>query len=105
MPSIRASRRLIDFFLSDNPGLNIELVINHEKKPLVQGHHHKEAAKVLELKFEHWLPHDPKAARNAVDYGKPLSEVSARSDLSKAIANLAKATAKKMPSVDQQSAT
>ena len=105
VPSIRASRRLIDFFLSDNPGLNIELVINHEKKPLVQGHHHKEAAKVLELKFEHWLPHDPKAARNAVDYGKPLSEVSARSDLSKAIANLAKATAKKMPSVDQQSAT
>lgn len=105
VPSIRASRRLIDFYLADNPGLSIEVVINHEKKPLVQGHHHKEAAKVLEKKFEFWLPHDPKAARNAVDYGKPLSEVAGRSDLSKAIANLAKATAKRMPSVEQQAAT
>lgn len=97
VPSIRATHRLIDFYLADNPGLDIEVVINHEKKPLVQAHHQKEAAKVLERKFEHWLPHDPKAARNAVDFGKPLSEVAGRSDLTKAIAALAKATATKMP--------
>ncbi len=105
VPSIRATHRLIDFYTSDNPGLEIEVVINHEKRPLVQAQHHKEAARVLDRKFEHWLPHDPKAARTAVDYGKPLSEVAGRSDLTKAISNLAKATAKKMPALEMQSAT
>ena len=105
VPSIRSCRRLIDFYLGDNPGLDIEVVINHEKKPMVQGHHHKEAAKVLDLKFEHWLPHDPKAARNAVDFGKPLSEVAGRSDLTKAITNLAKSTTKKLSLPDQIATT
>ncbi len=105
VPSVRSCRRLIDFYLADNPGLDIEVIINHEKKPFVLGQHHKEASKVLERKFEHWLPHDAKAARNAVDFGKPLAEIAGRSDLTKAITNLAKATAKKMPSVETQSAT
>lgn len=104
VPSIRATHRLIDFFLGDNPGLDVEVVINHEKRPMMQAQHHKEAARVLERKFEHWLPHDAKAARNAVDYGKPLSEVAGRSDLTKAITNLAKATAKKVSSAEQQAA-
>ncbi len=97
VPSVRATRRLMDFYLADNPGLSIEVVINHEKRPMMQPAHHKEAARVLEKKFEHWLPHDPKAARSAVDFGKPLSEVAARSDLLKGIANLARATAKRLP--------
>ncbi|MEO0917185.1 MAG: AAA family ATPase, partial [Pseudomonadota bacterium] len=54
VPSIRATRRLIDFYLADNPGLDIEVVINHEKRPMMQAAHHKEAARVLEKKFEHW---------------------------------------------------
>ncbi len=97
VPSVRATRRLMDFYLADNPGLEIEVVINHEKRPMMQAAHHKEAARVLERKFEHWLPHDPKAARAAVDFGKPLSEVSARSDLAKNIGGLARAIAKKLP--------
>lgn len=97
VPSVRATRRLMDFYLADNPGLAIEVIINHEKRPMMQAAHHKEAARVLEKKFEHWLPHDVKAARAAVDYGKPLSEVSARSDLSKNIGMLARAVAKRLP--------
>lgn len=101
VPSIRATRRLMDFYLADNPGLSIEVVINHEKRPMMQAAHHKEAARVLEKKFEHWLPHDVKAARAAVDFGKPLSEVAARSDLTKNIGLLARAVAKRMPMGDR----
>lgn len=101
VPSIRSAKRLIDFYKGENPGLKVNVVINHEKRPLVQGQHHKEAARVLEQKFEHWLPHDPRAARTSVDYGKPLSAVAGRSDLNKAITALAKATLKAMPAVER----
>jgi Flp pilus assembly CpaE family ATPase len=104
VPSIRATRRLMDFYLSDNPQVEIEVVINHEKRPLMQAAHHKEAARVLEKKFEHWLPHDVKAARSAVDFGRPLSEVAARSDLTKAIGNLAKAVSRRAALVERASA-
>lgn len=103
VPSVRATRRLMDFYLADNPGLAIEVIINHEKRPMMQAAHHKEASRVLEKKFEHWLPHDVKAARAAVDYGKPLSEVSARSDLSKNIGTLARAVAKRLPMAERAS--
>jgi Flp pilus assembly CpaE family ATPase len=103
VPSIRSTRRLIDFYLADNPGLQIEVIVNREKKPYMLASHHKEAARVLERKFEHWLPDDPKAARNAVDFGKPLSEVSGRSELSKALTQLAKATVRRLPIAERQS--
>ena len=104
VPSVRATRRLMDFYLADNPGLEIEVVINHEKRPMLQAAHHKEAARVLERKFEHWLPHDAKAARSAVDFGRPLSEVAPRSDLTKSIGGLARATAKRLPMGERASA-
>ena len=72
---------------------------------MMMAQHHKEAAKVLDRKFDHWLPHDVKAARNAVDYGKPLSEVAGRSDLTKAITNLAKSVGKKAMSAEAQAAS
>ncbi len=97
VPSIRATRRLMDFFLADNPGLAIEVVVNHEKRPMMQAAHHKEAARVLEKKFDIWLPHDAKAARSAVDFGKPLSEVAPRSDLTKNIGAMAKAVVSRLP--------
>lgn len=100
VPSIRAAKRLIDFYKGENPSLNVTVVINHEKKPLVQGAHHKEASRALDLPFDHWIPHDPKAARTAVDFGKPLSMVAPRSDLNKAIAHLAKSTLAAMPKVE-----
>lgn len=96
VPSVRATRRLMDFYLADNPGLEIEVVINHEKRPMMLSAHHKEATKVLESKFEHWFAHDVKAARSAVDFGKPLSEVAPRSDLTKGIGGLARAMAKRL---------
>ncbi|MDJ0638192.1 MAG: AAA family ATPase [Paracoccaceae bacterium] len=105
VPSIRATRRLMDFYMADNPGLQIEIVINHEKRPMMQAAHHKEAARVLEKKFEHWLPHDPKAARNAVDFGRPLSEVSPRSDLAKAIGLLARGTVARLSTGERASAS
>ena len=90
VPSVRATRRLMEFVLADNAQLPIEVVINHEKKPMIMRDHHREAAKALDVTFNYWIAHDPKAAREAVDYGKPLSEVSARSDIAKAIASMAK---------------
>ena len=90
--SVRHSRRLIDFFTTDNLALPVQIVVNHEKKPLMQSSLHREAAKALERKLEHWLPHDANAANAASDKGKPLSAVAPRSPLTKAVARLAKTT-------------
>ncbi|MBD3678497.1 MAG: AAA family ATPase [Rhodobacteraceae bacterium] len=88
VPSIRQARRLIDFFTEDNLSLQIDIVINNEKKPLVQASHHVEASKVLERPFNHWIPDDPRAAREAMDRGAPLTAVAGRSSLSKGIHRL-----------------
>lgn len=97
VPAVRASRRLMDFVLADNTGLQIELIVNREKKPMMLREHHREAAKALDATFNHWIPDDPKAARSAVDFGKPVSEVAGRSDLARGIANLARATLTQLP--------
>ncbi|MDA8587117.1 AAA family ATPase [Rhodobacteraceae bacterium] len=97
VPAVRASRRLMDFVLADNSELSIELVVNREKKPMMLREHHREAAKALDASFSHWIPDDPKAARTAIDFGKPLSEVAGRSDLSKGILQLARTTLTQMP--------
>jgi len=97
VPAVRASRRLMDFVLADNAQLPIELVVNREKKPMMLKEHHREAQKALDVTFNHWVGDDPKAAREAVDYGKPVSEISGRSDLSKGIAALAKSTLASLP--------
>ena len=59
--------------------------------------HHKEASKALDVEFRHWIAHDPKPAREAVDVGKPLSEAAPRSDIAKAITALAKITIAELP--------
>ncbi len=97
VPAVRASRRLMDFVLADNAALPIELIVNREKKPMMLREHHREAAKALDATFNHWIPDDPKAARSAVDFGKPVSEVAGRSDLAKGMANLARATLTNLP--------
>lgn len=90
VPSIHHARRLIDFYTDSCPSLKVDMVINHEKKPLIQARHHVEAAKVLERKLAYWLPYDPISARAAVDRGVPLAQVAARGALNKAIAKLAR---------------
>ncbi|NNE79407.1 MAG: AAA family ATPase [Silicimonas sp.] len=97
VPAVRASRRLMDFVRADNAQLPIDLVVNHEKKPMMLRDHHREAAKALDMTFNHWIGDDPKAAREAVDFGKPVSEVSGRSELAKSIAALAKSTLAELP--------
>ena len=97
VPAVRASRRLMDFVLADNTALPIELIVNREKKPMMLREHHREAAKALDATFNHWIADDPKAARTAIDYGKPLSEVAGRSDLAKGIMALARSTLAALP--------
>ncbi|MCU4654268.1 AAA family ATPase [Roseibacterium sp. SDUM158016] len=93
VPSIRQARRLIDFFSDAHLGLKIEVVINHEAKPMLLRRHHAAAEKVLEREFRHWLPDDPGAARAALDRGVPLSGIASRSRLSKTIARMARTLA------------
>lgn len=95
--SVRHCRRLIDFFTADNPALPIEIVVNHARRPLLASKLQREAEKVLQHKFEHWLPHDPSAANGAADRGQPLSTAAPRSSLTKAVARLAAATVKSFP--------
>lgn len=97
VPSVRATRKLMDFFLAEHPDLEIEIVALQEKKPLVLGSHHRAAMELLDRKFSHWVPSDYRAARDALDRGKPLSEVSPRSSLCKAIAKIADVTKSELP--------
>ncbi len=98
VPSIRHCRRLIDFVTADNPGLTVRVVINHEKKRVLFGAGaQKEMQKALNRKLEHWLPHDPRAARASADRGKPLAVLAPRSALGKAIARLARQTSASLP--------
>jgi pilus assembly protein CpaE len=90
VPSIRQARRLMDFFAETNPSLKVEIVVNHEAKPVLLRRHQAAAEKVLDRKFRHWVPDDPPAAREALDRGVPLSETSPRSRMSKAIARIAR---------------
>ncbi len=92
VPAIQNTRRLIDVYTEDNIGLQIDIVVNHEKKPLMQARHHVEAAKALERPLKYWLPPQAKAAREAVDRGVPLSEAAGSSSLNKAIKRIAEAT-------------
>lgn len=91
VPSLRQARRLLDIYFENNPTLEVEVVMSQEHKPLIKGSHHREAAKLLERPFRHWLPFDPRAARKAADRGLPLA-ATGNSPLSKAIAALGRDT-------------
>lgn len=88
VPFVQQTRRLIDFFKDQNPSLNIEVVVGQEKKPLLKSRRHTEAAKALETEFRHWLPPDAKAAEEAMDRGRPLSQTASGSALNKEIAQI-----------------
>jgi pilus assembly protein CpaE len=89
VPFVQQTRRLIDFFKDQNPSLRIEVIVGQEKKPMIRSRRHAEAAKALQTEFNHWLPHDPKTAEEAMDRGRPLSETASGSPLSKEIAQIA----------------
>ncbi|AML52380.1 AAA family ATPase [Falsihalocynthiibacter arcticus] len=89
VPAIRQSKRLIDAYSEESPRLPIDIIVNFEAKPIFKGRHHVQAAKLLERELRHWLPLDPKATREALDRGVPLSVAASRSALTKAIKKLA----------------
>ena len=97
VPSVRATRKLMDFFLAEHPDLAIQLVAVQEKKPMILGSHHRAAMELLEREFDHWVPSDARAARDALDRGKPLSAVSPRSSLAKAVSKIAMSTRQMLP--------
>ena len=72
------------------------------QRPLFASSAQKEVTRALNQKLDHWLPHDPAAARAAVDQGKPLAQVKSGSPLSKAIARLAKDTLAVLPAQQAQ---
>jgi pilus assembly protein CpaE len=77
VPSIRQARRLIDFFSETNPALKIEVVVNHEAKPVLLRRHQAAAEKVLDRKFRHLGPR-----RSTCGAGGARSRCSAVGDLS-----------------------
>jgi pilus assembly protein CpaE len=89
VPFVQQSRRLIDFFREQNPGVEIEIVIGKEKKPLLTSRRRAEAEKALEQKFRNWLPPEERVAAEAMDQGRPLSVSAPHSALTKAIARIA----------------
>jgi pilus assembly protein CpaE len=89
VPSIRQSRRLIDFYREQNPAVEIDIIVSKEKKPLLRSRRRIEAEKALGLPFRHWLPPDPRAADAAMDQGRPLSRIAPGSGLSKAVRGIA----------------
>ncbi|AXI43418.1 P-loop NTPase [Sulfitobacter sp. SK011] len=91
VPCVRQARRLIDLYQEGNMGLPVEIVINRERKPLLKSEHIREAEKILKTKFAHWLPDNPKLARNAVDLGQPIVRAKPKSDLGKSLSKLASA--------------
>lgn len=89
VPSVNASRRLMDFFLSENPALDIDVIVNFERKPMFLSSHHREAEKILQRSLKHWIPRNDRTARETLDRGKPLSVIAPRSDVAKSMRGLA----------------
>lgn len=91
VPCVRHARRLIDLYREENVGLPIEVVVSRESRPVIKSEHVREAEKVLETQFKHWVPDNPKVARAAINVGRPVMDVKPHSDLGKALAKVAAA--------------
>jgi len=97
VPCIRQSKRMLDFYREANVGLQVDLIVNREKKPMLRSQHLKEAEAALETRFAHWIPDNPRIARKAVDLGRPITDLFPRSDISKAFKNMAASTFAALP--------
>ncbi|MCV6824437.1 MULTISPECIES: AAA family ATPase [Halocynthiibacter] len=92
VPAINSAYRLINFFTEDHRDLQIDIIVSHEKKPVVLRKHHTAASKILERPLQGWLPYDPVAAREATDRGQPLARAAGRSPLARSIHKLGQTT-------------
>ena len=95
VPSMRQAKRLMDFYREDNITVQTTVVIARETKPLIKSEQIAEGEKLLETKFKHWLPANPKVARKSADLGKPLVVAKPGSDIAKAYTALAKTYSQK----------
>ena len=89
VPAVSGTRRLLDLLTDEQPGLQTEIVINRERRPLVLSHAHKLAADALRLPLKHFVADDPATARRAVDRGEVLNAVSTNSSLTKSLKRVA----------------
>jgi len=90
VPAIRQARRLMDFYLDENPGLEIEIVVNRAKKPFSLSASQKEAQLVLDRPLATWIPRDDRAVRSAMDAGQPVVSAARRSPVARAVSALAR---------------
>lgn len=89
VPSIGRARRIIRLMTEDHPKLPVEIVVAHEKKPFRLGKMHRDAEAALGFPLRHWLPDEAKLARQALDRGEPLIQLSPRCGWSKAVKGMA----------------
>jgi Flp pilus assembly CpaE family ATPase len=89
VPSIVRARRIIALMTEDHPKLPVEIVVAHEKKPFRLGKTHRDAEAALGFPLRHWLPDEAKLARQALDRGEPLVQLSPRCGWSKAVKGMA----------------
>jgi pilus assembly protein CpaE len=89
VPSVACTRRVLDLMREDNPDLATDIVISRERKPLLPRKLHREAALAIGLPLAHWLPDEPKLARQALDRGEPLSLLAPRSAWAKSVRQIA----------------
>jgi pilus assembly protein CpaE len=89
VPSIACTRRVLDLMREDNPELPAEIVVSRERKPLIQRKVHREAATAIGLPLTHWLPDEPKLARQALDRGEPLALLAPRCAWTKSVRQIA----------------
>jgi pilus assembly protein CpaE len=89
VPSIVRARRIIGLMTEDHPKLPVEIVVAREKKPFRLGKTHRDAETALGYPLRYWLPDEAKLARQALDRGEPLVQLSPRCSWSKAVKGMA----------------
>ena len=94
VPSIKRAKRLIEVMTEDHMTLPVTMVVNAEKRPLLQSAALKEAARLLDRPLNHWIPLDPAPMRRARDMGVPVILGAKRSGASRAMTALADAICK-----------
>ena len=104
VPSIRQAKRLIDIYREDNITVQTRVVVARETKPLIKSEQISEGEKLLDTKFQHWLPNNPVVARKSADLGRPIVLNKPGSDIAKAYSALARALEKKSGRVEAVSA-
>lgn len=85
VPSIRHTKRIIDFYHETNIGLPVRLLVNREERGFFKSERQREAETVLEMPLDIWIPENTKLTRQASDLGVPITMLQPKSKIAKAI--------------------